>query len=156
MSIASIKEKYTKTLNEFLNKWEKVVPRKLLLSMENLYLWVKNYDQQTNKRVYLRKGIDILNNFIKESEIETDKIRFAEIQCRTQLLKGSNCTMEKAELLKSLSIDYNHLIRDLIGCKDRGMNLLLQLIENSNIDPKYTMDLTNKCYELATENIKYY
>lgn len=166
-SISNLREKFRVSILDFTEKWRTSISNNFLSSLLNLNDWVRDFDMSMksrdtqNKLLYVKRGVNLLNMFSKQSIKELNSIEDKEIQCRNLLLRNRGCSETELSNIKELKIDLNQFSYDIIGCNQMGADLLLQILANLSFlrtDPTYNKILESlklDCLELRKRSIRY-
>ena len=166
-AISNLKEKFRLSIVNFTDKWNKSISNKYLSSLLNLNDWVRDFDismksrDTQNKLLYVKRGVNLLNTFSKQSIDELNNIEQKEMECRNLLLRNRGCSQTELGNIKELKIDLNQFSYDIIGCNQMAADLLLQILASLSFlrsDPTYNKILESlklDCLELRKRTIGY-
>ncbi|HMP27988.1 MAG TPA: hypothetical protein PKD85_00215 [Saprospiraceae bacterium] len=161
------RQKYEQLIKKFLNKYEKVMGKELAGHLTQLWIWVKDYNNNMsdkvnieNRKLYVKRGANLMIKFVDSYSSYADSLKDSLLKCRLSLLRGEKTCSEKTKSeLADLIREYNKFVQAMIGCNNAGADYILALIErtaemlgNEYIDIKNKLEL--KCLNLQKELVQ--
>ena len=167
------KDAYGKLIKRFLDKHEKtgLLGKKVADKIFDLWKWVIEYDSHMKgaqstaeiKKAYIKRGANILVQFVKAANEDVIALKDRLLNCKLAVLQDKPaqnvCTDSDRKNMENLIKDYNSFIQEIIGCKDKGAEYILNILKRlSNIlGEEYKQierDLENECIHLSVEALK--